>query len=227
MGWDDTTHPGATGVRVAHPILREDDQEDDQEDDIAVRDRRGSRPAAGSRSDAEFRQCFQTYAAGVRLTAHLLCGDWHRAEDLTQSVFLKLYLTWSRVHMPEHLGGYLRRITVRTFLADQRRMRWRRERLVDQPPEPPPGDTGFSADKLLAWQALGTLPPRQRAVLVLRFWQDLGVTETAALLGCSTGTVKSQTAKGLATLRRQLSKQYADRIPAEIPADAEGRDADA
>ncbi len=177
-----------------------------------------STPSPGQ--DAEFSRCFAANEANVRVTAFLLCGDWHRAEDLTQAVFLKLYLAWPRLHSHQQLGGYLRQTTVRTFLAEQRRLRWRRERLVDQPPETPAMDPPVSEDKLVAWQALATLPPRQRAVLVLRYWQDLGVDEAAEVLGCSPGTVKSQTSKGLVALRRKLGAHFAERVQ-------EGRDIDA
>ncbi|OLR92355.1 RNA polymerase sigma factor [Actinokineospora bangkokensis] len=154
--------------------------------------------------DAAFSACFERHAAGVRATAYLLCGDRHRAEDLTQAAFLKLYLAWDRVDDPEHLTSYLRTLVVRVFLGEARRSWWRRERATGDPPElaQPVGDPD---DRLLAWQLVAALPPRQRAVLVLRFWQDLDVRETAAALGCSEGTVKSQTAKALATLRARVA----------------------
>jgi RNA polymerase sigma-70 factor (sigma-E family) len=193
------------------------------EDDTALREPPVSLSTPSPGQDAEFSRCFAANEASVRVTAYLLCGDWHRAEDLTQAVFLKLYLAWPRLHTHQQLGGYLRQITVRTFLADQRRLRWRRERLVDQPPETPAMDPPVSEDKLVAWQALATLPPRQRAVLVLRFWQDLGVAEAAEVLGCSPGTVKSQTAKGLTALRQKLGSHFAGRIHS----DREGGDIDA
>ncbi|WP_307790873.1 sigma-70 family RNA polymerase sigma factor [Lentzea californiensis] len=80
---------------------------------------------------------------------------------------------------------------------------WRREELTDAPPEEV-FDTPGAEDGLVVWEALSTLPARQRAVLVLRYWNDMSVEDVAAALGCSTGTVKSQSSKGLLTLRRKL-----------------------
>ncbi|SDM49757.1 SigE family RNA polymerase sigma factor [Allokutzneria albata] len=159
--------------------------------------------------NAEFSACFDGCARGMRFTAYLLCGDWHEAEDLMQAAFLKLYLAGPRLARREGLEPYLRRIVVRTFLAERRRVRWRRERVTDAPPELPQ-DAVISEDKLVLWQALGTVPPRQRAVLVLRYWNDLSVEETAAALKCSTGNVKSQASRGLAALRQILGADFAD-----------------
>ncbi|MBB5919060.1 RNA polymerase sigma-70 factor (sigma-E family) [Actinoalloteichus hoggarensis] len=179
---------------------------------------RAARPA--SADDETFRRCFDEHVGSVRFTARLLCGDWHRAEDLTQTAFLKVYLAWPRLTSREHLGGYLRQVVVRTFVSEHRRL-WRRlEWLTDSTPERPaaaaPGD-----DRIVLLDALATLPARQRAVLVLRYWHDLGINEAAAALGCTAGTVKSQTFKGLATLRARLGEQFAERVAASSSADGE------
>ena len=92
------------------------------------------------------------------------------------------------------MAAYTRKIVVRTFIGERRRMRWRREKLTDAPPELPSGGEHIE-DRLVVWQAMSVLGARQRAVLVLRFWHDLSVEETASALGCTTGTVKSQSAR--------------------------------
>lgn len=157
--------------------------------------------------DAEFTRHFDRCADSMRFTAYLLCGDHHEAEDVVQAAFLKLYLAGPKLARQEGLDAYLRQIVVRTFLAERRRMRWRREKLSDAPPERGVAPA-LSEDKFVVWQALKAVPARQRAVLVLRFWHDLGVEETAAALGCSTGTVKSHTNRGLKALRQRLGPEY-------------------
>jgi RNA polymerase sigma-70 factor (sigma-E family) len=153
--------------------------------------------------DAGFAEYFAARSDAMRGTAYLLCGDWHRAEDLVQTAFTKLYLAWNRVSRHESLDGYLRQTLIRTFLDERRRGWWRRERTTDltvdgtQPPDSP-------ESRLVLLEALAAVPPRQRAVLVLRYWEDLSIDETAAILACSTGTVKSQAAKGLQTMRGLL-----------------------
>ncbi|WBB70777.1 SigE family RNA polymerase sigma factor [Micromonospora sp. WMMD812] len=157
--------------------------------------------------DAAFAEYFAARSGAMRGTAYLLCGDWHRAEDLVQTAFTKLYLVWNRVSRHEVLDAYVRQILIRTFLDERRRGWWRRERVGGEDTErPTPPDS--PENRLVLLQALAAVPPRQRAVLVLRYWEDLSVEETAALLGCSPGTVKSQAARGLDTLRGLLSPAH-------------------
>lgn len=153
--------------------------------------------------DREFSEYFAARVHVLRNTAYLLCGDWHRAEDLTQLAMLRLYVVWPRLSRRDALDGYARRVVVRTFLAENRRSRWRREQLTDDLPEVATA-TEDSTERLLVVRALAAVPPRQRAVLVLRYWNDMSVGEVADALGCSVGTVKSQAARGLATLRQRL-----------------------
>ncbi|QFZ22002.1 SigE family RNA polymerase sigma factor [Saccharothrix syringae] len=157
--------------------------------------------------DAEFTRHFDRCADSMRFTAYLLCGNHHEAEDLVQSAFLKLYLAGPRMAHREGLDAYLRQIVVRTFLAERRRMRWKREKLTDTPPELPTAGA-LSEDRLVVWQALSAVPAKQRATLVLRYWHDLGVEETAAALRCSVGTVKSNTNRGLKALRQRLGPEF-------------------
>jgi RNA polymerase sigma-70 factor (sigma-E family) len=157
-----------------------------------------------SERDEAFAEYFAARSDAMRRTAYLLCGDWHRAEDLVQTAFTKLYLAWDRVSRHEVLDGYLRRTLIRTFLDERRRGWWRRERVSDVPMDgAQPADSPET--RLVILQALTAVPPRQRAVLVLRYWEDLSVEETAGVLGCASGTVKSQAAKGLQALRGVLT----------------------
>jgi len=144
--------------------------------------------------------------APLRRLAYLLCGDGHRADDLVQQTITKLYLRWRRISAVEHLDQYVRTMLVRTFL-DERRRPWSRVGLVADPPESAayPGDR--IEDAIVLRAALARVPVRQQAVLVLRFLYDLPVEEVATILDCAPGTVKSQTARGLATLRRYLHDQ--------------------
>lgn len=154
---------------------------------------------------------FREYAAGRmdgwRRTAYLLSGDWHLADDMVSSALTGLYRHWDRVSGSAHLDAYVRTSMLRALLNERRRP-WRRERVVDVLPERAstgPGADGV-ADRLAVVALLAELPARRRAVLVLRFFCDLSVEETAAELGCTTGTVKSQTSRALDTLRARLER---------------------
>jgi len=157
---------------------------------------------------ASARDAFGAYAAArlpvVRRTAYLLCGNWHTAEDLAQAAFIKLYLHWRRVERSESLDAYVRTTVVRLWLDQTRTSRWRREHLVAVTPDSP-ALAEDSDDITVLGLALDRLTPSQHAVLVLRFWEDLDVRSTAAALGVSEGTVKSQTSKALVSLRRELA----------------------
>ncbi|PRY38892.1 SigE family RNA polymerase sigma factor [Umezawaea tangerina] len=160
--------------------------------------------------DAEFSRCYGEHVASLTTTAYLLCGDRHRAEDLAQSAFLALYVAWDRVDERERLGNYLRTLVLRRYLAQRRASWWRRERTTSEPPEPPAPPQGTGENRMVLWSAMGALSPRQRAVLVARFWLDLGVDDTARVLGCSTGTVKSQTTKALAALKVRVGTSFTE-----------------
>jgi RNA polymerase sigma-70 factor (sigma-E family) len=154
-------------------------------------------------------QAFTEYVAArrahLRRTAYLICGDWHAAEDLVQMALTKLYAAWPRVSRRESVEAYARRIIVRAHI-DERRRPWRRET---------PGMDGFdhAAERIdvegrdALVRALGMLPLQQRRAVVLRHWYGLSVRETAADLGCSEGSVKSHTARGMAALRSMLSSE--------------------
>lgn len=136
-------------------------------------------------------------------TAYLLSGDRHLAEDLVQNAFAKLYLAWHRVRSRESLDAYVRRIIVNENTSWHRRAWRRNETAVDEIPERPnPGDPNHEFDlRDGLWPLVQRLPARQRAAVVLRYYEDLTERETAEILKCSVGTVKSQTSRAIATLR--------------------------
>jgi RNA polymerase sigma-70 factor (sigma-E family) len=142
----------------------------------------------------------------LRRLALLLCQDWHRADDLVQATLIKLYVHWAKAAGADNTDAYVRGMLVREFLSERHTGWARRVRLTNQLPEPasPHQDHDASLD---LQTAVAALPPRQRAVLVLRFYCDLNVEQSAQVLGCTAGTVKSQTAKALERLRRALDRE--------------------
>jgi RNA polymerase sigma-70 factor (sigma-E family) len=131
-------------------------------------------------------------------TAVLLCGDHHRAEDLVQDALTKVAVRWARLH-DQHPDAYARQVMVRTNISWWRRRR--REVVVEVRDTPSPAGTAAVDRRLLLDHALAQLTPRQRATVVLRFYDDLSERDTAELMGVSIGTVKSQTHAALARLR--------------------------
>lgn len=165
------------------------------------------------RDEQEFADYFTARQHAVRRTAYLLCGDWHRADDLAQTAFVSLHRHWRKVRDKAALDAYVRRTVVRAVIDESRRP-WRRERPVEDttalpaPTVPDAGERVATKEALL--EGLRRVPPRQRAVLVLRFLEGLDVSGVAEALGCSEGTVKSQTARGLDALRAALGDTLDD-----------------
>ena len=145
-------------------------------------------------------------AALVRL-GWLLTGDEATAQDLVQAALVKTWSRWSQVVRQDAPDAYVRRVMMSIFLSWVRRRRWRTELMGGGvPDEPAAGDAYDDVDRrLLVSRALGELAPRQRAVVVLRFFDDLTEAQTAEILGCSVGTVKSQSAKALAKMRQDVT----------------------
>jgi RNA polymerase sigma-70 factor (sigma-E family) len=141
-------------------------------------------------------------------TAYLLTGDHADAEDLAQTALVKAYLSWSKVAAADSPDAYVRRILTNAFLSGRRPLRVTRERLVDQPPEVALREPG-SDDRLTLWPHISALPPRQRAVVVLRYYEDLSEKQIAETLGCSTGTVKSTASNALKALKSRLATEGA------------------
>jgi RNA polymerase sigma-70 factor (sigma-E family) len=156
--------------------------------------------------EADFTAYFAARFGRLRRLAYLLCGDWHRADDLAQLAFVRLASSWHRLRDPAAVDSYVRTCLLRSYLSDQRRAWRRREQAAAEVPETAGGPDAaeMTADRVAVMGALGQVPPRQRAVLVCRYYEGFDVATTAAMLGCSEGTVKSQTARGLQVLRRVL-----------------------
>jgi RNA polymerase sigma-70 factor (sigma-E family) len=161
--------------------------------------------AVGSGSDEEFGDFMRgRWPAMVRL-AYALSGDAGHAEDIAQAAFARAYAAWGRVSRAGDPDAYVRRIVI-----NENRKRFRKHRVPEDlhadlaGTELPgrPGQQQGPEERQALLDALGRLGPRQRAVIVLRYWLDLSEAETAVALNCSVGTVKSQASRGLATLRR-------------------------
>lgn len=156
-------------------------------------------------ADGRFREWANARAGRLHRTAFLLCGDWHAAEDLVQEAMARTALNWRRVEAAADPDAYVRKI-----LVNECRSRWRRRSNRECPSDRLPDvrvDDGADArarrDELIT--ALLALPPRQRATVVLRYFDGLTEAQTAQALGCSQGTVKSQTSRALTALRTHLT----------------------
>ena len=176
--------------------------------------------------DDDFREFVLARTPSLLRTAYLLTGDHHAAEDLLQVAFLKAYRHWPRVRTLDAPEFYLRRV-----LVNQRTSWWRRRRVAElsvatfydavdagaERGEPAGGDLAIGvAERDLVWRAVQQLPPRTRAALVLRYWEDRPEAEIADLLGCSPGTVKSLASRGLDRLRTLLVPDLGP-VPDSVP----------
>ncbi len=158
--------------------------------------------------DAEFAAYMAARQASLLRTAYLLTGDQHTAEDLVQTAFAKLYLSWDKVQRRELVDGYVRRILVNENNSLWRRAWKRRETSTDVVPDHQAvTDTHDDGMKAALWEFVQSLPRKQRAVVVLRFYEDLSEAEVADILGISVGTVKSQSSRALAALRSRVHTQ--------------------
>ncbi|AUS78897.1 SigE family RNA polymerase sigma factor [Actinoalloteichus sp. AHMU CJ021] len=164
------------------------------------------------REEAEFAEYFSARREAVRRMAYMLCGDWHRADDLAQTAFVALHRRWRKIRDRNALDAYVRRTVVRAMIDESRRP-WRREHTVERMPDEPVSSTDLD-DRVATREALllglRQVAPRQRAVLVLRFLEGMDVAGVAAVMKCSEGTVKSQTARGLEALRGVLGDSLDD-----------------
>jgi RNA polymerase sigma-70 factor (sigma-E family) len=167
----------------------------------------------------EFVEFAAATSARLRRTAFLLCGDWHTAEDLVQATLTKLFVRWRRISRRDEAYAYATRTLLNTYLAD-RRLKRAGELLTAQLPERPLVQQAPEL-RIMVLDALATLPPRTRAVVVLRYWSDMSVEQVAEFLGCSEGNVKSQSARGLDKLRPLLGDAAADLGLPHGPADVQ------
>ena len=159
-----------------------------------------------STGDAAFAAWAAAQAGGLHRFAYLLCGDWHDAEDLVQEALAKAALHWKRIQRIEHPDAYVRTILVNQCRSMWRRP-WRRSHASDEIELTTPDQADAVAAHADLVTALQRLPIRQRATVVLRYYEDLSEAETASVLGCSIGTVKSQHHKALQALKVTMGKE--------------------
>jgi RNA polymerase sigma-70 factor (sigma-E family) len=153
--------------------------------------------------DEGFEQFVDGHGRELRRTAYLMCGDWQRAEDATQDALVKLYVAWSRLERAGGLRSYAHR-AVTTAVLDQGRRPWRREVATTALPDSGTDPTERVDRRLAVVHVLQQLPERRRQCVVLRYFADLSVEDTALQLGITSGTVKSQTARALEQVRASL-----------------------
>lgn len=164
-------------------------------------------PGTANGAEQDFRLFVQEIAASLHRTAYLLCGDWFQADDLVQEALAKAYSHWRKVQQAENPSAYVRRI-----LINESRRSWRRNRNVSVHPDVHLADVSVAdmsdgvVNRAELLQALQELSARQRATVVLRYLEGLSERETAAALGCSEGTVKSQTSRALIKLKSVLNR---------------------
>jgi RNA polymerase sigma-70 factor (sigma-E family) len=170
-------------------------------------------------TDAEFAEWMAARQPALVRTAYLLTGSQHSAEDLVQTTLTKLYLAWDRIADRQHVDAYARRVLVNEHRSTWRRTSRRPEVLAEVLPEvtrQPAQQSAqqpalYDGERDAVWRCVQGLPPRQRAVIVLRYYEDLSEAETAHVLGISTGTVKSQASRALASLRTHVPAREEDR----------------
>ena len=166
--------------------------------------------------DDEFSAYMQARQPSLMRTAYLLTGDRHNAEDLVQTSLAKLYLSWDKVQERDSIDAYVRRIMVNENNSLWRRGWKKREHATETLPEPARSSTRTTrAAAARSWEIVQTLPKKARAVVVLRYYEQLTEAETAEALGISVGTVKSQASRALATLRARAPKNLHPRTSEE------------
>lgn len=161
--------------------------------------------ARNERREAAYVEYVASRQGYLRRIAYALCGDWHRAEDLLQTALTKLYVAWPRVHRDGREDAYVRQILVRTNIDAHRRDRGREQPGLDGIDETAPDSTIAVADRSELFEALQQLPQMQRKAVLLRYWLDLSIDQTARELGVGKGTVKSHSARGLTALQTALT----------------------
>jgi RNA polymerase sigma-70 factor (sigma-E family) len=169
----------------------------------------GSASSRAERRDAEFTDYLHARQPSLLRTAYLLTGDRHTAEDILQTSLAKLYLAWDKVRDRDSVDAYVRRIMVNENNSLWRRGWKKREHALEVLPEGSPHHDEYDDGRGAAlWDVVRTLPPKARAVVVLRYYEQLSEAETADVLGISVGTVKSQCSRAIAALR--------ERVPADL-----------
>ena len=154
---------------------------------------------------------FEEYAAAAWPSlyryAYLLAGNHSDAEDVAQQTLIKAHRSWSRVTTSGSPNAYVRRMLTNTYLSERRPRKRKLELLTDTPPEPASAPPAGSEERMALWPHVKALPPRQRAVIVLRYYEDLNEAEIADALGCSRGNVKSTAHRALKALRAAIGSE--------------------
>lgn len=164
----------------------------------------GRGKAVGAARETEFVEYVTARQHALLRFAYLLTSNHHTAEDLVQTALAKTYLSWDRLRDRGAIDAYVRRIIVNENTSLWRRAWRRNERTTDDVPDHGQYDHDITARDAM-WRMVNTLPPRQRAAVVLRYYEDLSEADTAEVLGCSVGNVKSQTSRGIAALRAAVA----------------------
>jgi RNA polymerase sigma-70 factor (sigma-E family) len=162
-------------------------------------------------STEDFVEFAEAAAPQLRRTAFLLCGNWHTAEDLAQTALAKVFVSWRKITRRDAVHAYATRTLVNCYLAD-RRLKRAVEVLTDHFPERAVAGPSVE-NRLLVLAALAMLPPKSRAVVVLRYWADMSVEQVADVLGCSASNVRSQSTRALGKLRVVLGDAVDDINP--------------
>jgi RNA polymerase sigma-70 factor (sigma-E family) len=162
---------------------------------------------------AEFSELVATRSPALLRMAFLVVGDHQLAQDLLQEALVKTYVAWPRLRDVSKAEAYVRRTMVTTAISWRRRRSFHERPVDDLPSNGGADPTEGLAVHDLVWEQVRSLPPKQRAALVLRFYEDLTEAATAEILGCSVGTVKSQVSAALDKLRTQVGPESAAQFP--------------
>lgn len=171
------------------------------------------------RDRAAFAEFVAARSPALHRAAYLMVGERQLAQDLLQEALTKTYVAWPRLRDPGRAEAYTRKAITTTAISWYRRKSWQGERPTGTLPDAiAAGHDDAVAQREWLWVALQDLPPRQRAAIVLRFYEDLTEAQTAAAMGCAVGTVKSQVSAGLAKLRARLGDRFGDQAQDLLPA---------
>jgi RNA polymerase sigma-70 factor (sigma-E family) len=162
-----------------------------------------------SRDDAAFTEFASVVAPRLFRSAMLMCGDFHLAEDLVQATLAKLYVAWPSVERADSADAYARGALTKTFLSHKRVRRNAEQPRLDLGDGPPAGAVDVST-RVELFDALGRLDPLDRAIVVLRYWNDRSVDETATAVGLSAGAVRTRASRALSRLREALADEPSD-----------------
>lgn len=171
------------------------------------------------RDTVAFTEFVAARSASLFRTAYLMVGEHDLAQDLVQEALTKTYVAWPRIRDVSKAEAYTRRAITTTYISWWRRKAWSAERPRDDVPDRPgnrPEHGNEVVDRAWLWAELQHLPPRQRAAIVLRYYEDLSEAQTAEVMECAVGTVKSQVSQGLRRLREQLGADAAGLLPTEL-----------